>query len=125
MLNNTDMSEIVNFHDSIIAQLMENYERQNKTMITRRGNIPEDGKSISNKWIICYKRYVDGKNADKIARENYHSIEDVDRYLGQFDRVRHCLLQGMDIDEIAHILNCSVSLVEVYQQIDKELDGKK
>ena len=29
----------------------------------------------------------------------------------------------MDTVEIAHILNCSVSLVEVYQQIDKELES--
>jgi hypothetical protein len=36
------------------------------------------------------------------------------------------LLTGnrLDTAEISHILNCSVSLVEVYQQIDKELDNK-
>ena len=46
--------------------------------------------------IICYKRYVEGKNSDQIARETYHSIEAVDRYLGQFDRIRLCLQQGME-----------------------------
>ena len=45
------------------------------------------------------------------------------RYLGQFDRVRHCLRQGMDTAEIAHVLNCSISLVEVYQQVVAEYDG--
>jgi hypothetical protein len=30
----------------------------------------------------------------------------------------------MDTAEISHILNCSVSLVEVYQEIDEELKGK-
>jgi len=59
-----------------------------------------------------------------MARETYHSLEAVDRYLGQFDRVRHCLQQGMDTAEISHILNCRVSLVEVYQEIDEELKGK-
>jgi DNA-binding CsgD family transcriptional regulator len=34
------------------------------------------------------------------------------------------LQQGLGTAEIAHILNCSVSLVEVYQQIDKELGSK-
>ena len=47
-----------------------------------------------------------------------------DRYLGQFDRVRHCLQQGLGTTETAHILNCGVSLVEAYRQIDKELEGK-
>ena len=125
LLTNTDLSEILNFADSLIAQLLANYERQNKTLIPRRGTVHDAGNSLSHKWIICHKRYVEGKSADQIARETYHSLDAVDRYLGQFDRVRHCLQQGLDTAEIAHILNCSVSLVEVYQQIDKELDGKK
>jgi len=70
------------------------------------------------------KRYVEGKSADQIARETYHSIEAVDRYLGHFDRVRHCHRQGLSIIETAHILNCSISLVEAYRQIDKELEGE-
>ena len=125
LLTNTDLSEILNFADSLIAQLLANYERQNKTLIPRRGTVHDAGNSLSHKWIICHKRYVEGKSADQIARETYHSLDAVDRYLGQFDRVRHCLQQGLDTAEIAHILNCSVSLVEVYQQMDKELDGKK
>ena len=125
LLTNTDLSEILNFADSLIAQLLANYERQNKTLIPRRGTVHDAGNSLSHKWIICHKRYVEGKSADQIARETYHSLDAVDRYLGQFDRVRHCLQQGLDTAEIAHILNCSVSLVEVYQQMDKELDGKE
>ena len=35
-----------------------------------------------------------------------------------------CLQQGFDTREIAHILNCGVSLVEAYRQIDNELEGK-
>jgi DNA-binding CsgD family transcriptional regulator len=123
LLTNHDLSEILNLADSLIAQLLANYERQNKTLIPRRGTVHDAGNSLSHKWIICHKRYVEGKSADQIARESYHSLEAVDRYLGQFDRVRHCLQQGMDTVEIAHILNCSVSLVEVYQQIDKELES--
>jgi DNA-binding CsgD family transcriptional regulator len=91
---------------------LANYERQNKTLISRRGTVHDAGNSLSRKWIICQKRYVEGKSADQIARESYHSLEAVDRYLGQFDRVRHCLQQGMDTAEIAHILSCSVSLVD-------------
>ena len=53
-----------------------------------------------------------------------YSIEAVDRYLGQFDRVRHCYRQGLSTIETAHILNCSISLVEAYRQIDKELEGE-
>ena len=124
LLNNQDLSEILNFSDSLIAQLLSKHERQTKTLIPRRGTIHDAGNSLSHKWIICHKRYVEGKNADQIARETYHCLEAVDRYLGQFDRVRHCLQQGLSAMETAHILNCGVSLVEAYRQINKDLEGK-
>jgi len=125
LLTTYDLSEILNYTDSMIAQLLAHHERKNKILIPRRGTIHDAGNSLSHKWIICHKRYVEGKSADQIARETYHSLEAVDRYLGQFDRVRHCLQQGMNTTEIAHILNCSISLVQVYEEMDKELENKK
>jgi DNA-binding CsgD family transcriptional regulator len=124
LLTNHDLAEIMSFPDSLIAQMLAKHERDTKKLIPRRGNLHDAGNSISHKWIICYKRYVEGKNSDQIARETYHSIEAVDRYLGQFDRIRHCLQQGMETKEIAHILNCSIAMVEVYRNIDQELGGK-
>ena len=124
LLTNHDLSEILNFADSLIAQLLVSHERQTKTLIPRRGNVHDAGGGLSHKWIICHKRYAEGKSADRVARETYHSLEAVDRYLGQFDRVRHCYQQGLSAMEIAHILSCGVSLVEVYRQIDVELEGK-
>lgn len=76
------------------------------------------------KCAICHKRYVEGKSPDQVARETYHSLDAVDRYLGQFDRVRHCRRQGLSAQETAHILNCGVLLVETYLEIDNELKGK-
>ena len=124
LLTNYDLSEILNIRDSLVGQLLSEYERKKKKVVPRRGTIHDAGSSVSHKGIICRKRYVQGKNSDQIARETYHSIEAVDRYLGQFDRVRHCYRQGFSTIETAHILNCSVSLVKAYHQIDKELEGK-
>lgn len=52
-------------------------------------------------------------------------MEAVDRYLGQFDRVRHCRKQGMSVFETAFTLNCGRALVEEYLRIDDELSGKE
>jgi len=119
-----DLSELINMNDSWIGRILVRYERQNGTIVPRRATIHDVGTGLSHKWIICRKRYVDGKSPDQVARETYHSLDAVDRYLGQFDRVRHCHLQGLNAAETAHILNCGVSLVETYLQIDKELEGK-
>ncbi len=124
VLTNYDLSEILNLGDSAIGQLLAKHERQTKMLIPRRGTVHDAGGGLSHKWIICRKRYLEGKSPDQIARETYHSIEAVDRYLGQFDRVRHCQHQGLSMIETAHILSCSLSLVEVYRQIDKELEGE-
>lgn len=119
-----DLSEIMNVSDSRISYLLVRYERENKTIVPRRSTLQDAGGGLSHKWIICYKRYVEGKSPDLIARETYHSLTAVDRYLGQFDRVRHCRQQGLSAAETAQILNCSLWLVETYRQMDQELEGK-
>ena len=53
-----------------------------------------------------------------VARETYHSLEAVDRYLGQYDRVRHCRLQGLTPEQTAHTLACCLGLVREYLAID-------
>jgi len=123
LLNNYDLSEILNVSDSYISNLLLDYERRKKTIVPRRGTLHDIGTGLSHKWIICHKRYVEGKSPDQIARETYHSLQSVDRYLGQFHRVRHCLHQGFSAVETARILDCSLSLVETYLQMDKELVG--
>lgn len=44
------------------------------------------------------------------------------RYLGQYDRVRHCRLHGMDAAQTAHALGCGARLVDEYLAIDHELE---
>ena len=124
VLSNFDLSELLTTTDSGMGSMLAKYERRNRKIVPRRATIHDVGNGLSHKWIICYKRYVEGKSPDQIARETYHSLDAVDRYLGQFDRVRHCRLQGLSALETAHILNCGVTLVEAYLQIDRELEGK-
>ena len=71
--------------------------------------------------IICWMHYVEGKSQDQIARETHHSLWAVDNYLGKFDRVRHCLAQGLNPTEIAFTLNCSLRLVDQYILIDERI----
>jgi len=119
-----DISEIMTLSDGHISQLLVEHERGSKMLVPRRGTLQDAGGGLSHKGIICYKRYVEGKSPEQIAQETYHSLTAVDRYLGQFDRVRHCRRQGLTPVETAHILNCTLGLVETYLQLDRELEGK-
>jgi hypothetical protein len=45
-------------------------------------------------------------------------LEAVDNYLGQYDRVRHCRLEGLTPEQTAHALGCGLPLVKEYLAID-------
>jgi hypothetical protein len=121
LLSNCDLAELLNRCESQIASLLAAHERKQQQVIPRRATLHDMGSGLTHKRIICWKRYAEGKSQDQIARETHHSLEAVDQYLGKFDRVRHCLQQGMNPTEIAFTLNCSVALVNQYIAIDDEL----
>jgi len=123
LLSNCDLAELLATNDSRIARILASYERSTGTVVPRRATVHDVGTATTHKRIICTKRFIEGKEPLQIARETYHSIEAVDRYLGQYDRVRLCKLQGLSPTETATALACSVSLVNDYLAIDHELEA--
>lgn len=121
LLSNCDLAELLGVADSRIADMLGRHERRTGRPVPRRATVHDVGTSLTHKRIICRKRYAEGKDVPQIARETYHSLESVDRYLGQYDRVRHCRLEGMTAVQTAHTLDCSVWLVNEYLAIDDEL----
>jgi hypothetical protein len=123
LLSNCDLAMLLNVSAERISSLLCEYERKTGTVVPRRATLHDMGSGMTHKRIICLKRYAEGKEAPQIARETYHSLEAVDRYLGQYDRVRHCRLQGLGTEETAYTLAISRSLVREYLAIDEELKG--
>ena len=80
---------------------------------------------MTHKRVICWKRYAEGKEPHVVARETYHTLEAVDRYLGQYDRVRHCRLEGLTPEKTALVLGCSLRLVKEYLAIDDLLEKRR
>ena len=124
LLSNCDLAELLSHHDSGIAAVLTHHERKTGTVVPRRATVHDVGTGSTHKRIICLKRYAEGKEPSQIARETYHSLEAVDHYLGQYDRVRCCRLQGLTPQETAHMLDCGLRLVQEYLQIDRDLGGK-
>lgn len=124
LLSNCDLAELLSTSDQRIARVLTEHERSSNTVVPRRATLHDVGAGTTHKRIICWKRYVDGKDPHIIARETYHSLEAVDRYLGQYDRVRHCSLQGLTPELTAQTLKCSLRLVREYLDIDDLLQKK-
>lgn len=123
LLSNVDLAAMLSSNDARIAHVLTQFERSTQQVVPRRATLHDVGTGMTHKAVICRKRYEEGKTADVVARETCHTIQAVDRYLGQYDRVRHCRLQGMNLQSIAFALGCSKFLVQQYLDIDDELTG--
>jgi len=122
LLSNCDLAELLSTDDARIAHLLAEHERTTATVVPRRATVHDVGSGLTHKRIIVLKRYLEGKAPLEIGRETYHTLEAVDRYLGTFERVRCCRLQGLGPDQTAYTLACSRGLVEQYLAIDRELE---
>lgn len=122
LLSNCDLAERLNTSDAQVAHALTTYEEETATLVPRRATLHDVGSGVTHKRIICRKRYADGKPSEIIAQETYHNLESVDRYLGQFDRVRHCRKEGMTPEATAHVLHCTLGLVREYLVLDEELE---
>jgi hypothetical protein len=121
LLSNCDLAELLAKPDSRIAMLLAAHERHSGQLVPRRATLHDVGTALTHKRIICWKRYAEGKEPHLVAKETWHTLEAVDRYLGQYDRVRSCRLQGFTPEQTAHTLACSVGLVHEYLRIDDDL----
>ena len=124
LLSNCDLAELLGRDDPQIAHELSLHEEQTGRLVPRRATLHDVGTGLTHKRIICRKHYLEGESPDLVAKETYHSLSAVDRYLSQFDRVRHCREQGMSPEKTAFVLNCSVSLVQEYLAIDREMEAK-
>jgi hypothetical protein len=125
LLSNVDLAELLNTCDSRVAQVLSAHEEHTGRLVPRRATLHDVGTGLTHKRLICRKRYLEGKEASVIASETYHSLEAVDRYLGQYDRVRHCRQQGFTLEQSAYVLGCSRALVREYWALDEELEATK
>jgi len=125
LLSNCDIAEILHTSDGYIGTLLAKHEHRTNTIVPRRATLHDVGSGLTHKRIICWKRYAEGKAPAVVARETYHTLEAVDAYLGQYDRVRLCRLEKLTPQQTAHAMNCSVALVQEYLEIDDLLENKR
>ena len=120
-LAETDLSLILSCSNMTIHENITEYERENNVVLPRRGTVHDLGRSTTHKKIICEKSLRAKKATPDIARETHHSPSAVDRYLGDFDRVRFCLKKGLSVEETSFIKQLSKSLVVEYADLIEEL----
>jgi len=122
LLSNCDLAAILNEEEARVSQTLTAFQKRTGSVVPRRATIHDVGTGMTHKAIICRKRFCDGLSSEEIARETHHSIEAVDRYLGQYDRVLNCRNLGLSPEKTAYTLKCSLTLVAQYLAIADEID---
>ncbi|TEU17668.1 MAG: DUF1670 domain-containing protein [Anaerolineales bacterium] len=115
VLTVTDLALLFNHSASWVSELIRTYETETGEVVPRRGNIHDMGRTITHKWIICRKAYLEGKLTPTVARETFHSPEAVDHYTLDLARVHFATVrQGMTPQETAFALQRPLYIVEEY-----------
>ena len=121
VLTCTDLGLLFQRSHSRVAAIIREYEEETGTIVPRRGNVHDMGRTVTHKRIICRKAYLEGKPTPVIARETDHSPEAADSYILDFARVYFATVQrGMTVDETVFAIQRPRYLVEEYVQMIAE-----
>jgi len=70
--------------------------------------------------VQAVRLFLQGHEANEIARKLYHSISSIENYVTTFARVLFLANKGYGTDEIAFVINRSPALVGAYRQLHQD-----
>jgi len=122
VLNHVDASLILKCCPSTIGRYVKEIESEKNIQIPDRGKIHDLGPAVTHKKEIV--RYMlQNYSQPEIKRRTNHSGEAVDRYLRDYNRVK-VLSDKHTPQEISFATGLSISLVNEYIDLIKEMEGK-
>jgi len=95
---------------------LSKYQREKSEVLPLKGNILDQGSSPTHKGIVIqlYERKIAPPD---IARQTGHSLEAVDRYISDYERVKMLKDMRMSSREISHVIGRGLSTVKEYERI--------
>lgn len=86
-----------------------------------RGNVRSIGRGQSHKSQIV-RRWLNGETYDQLMRSTHHHVSCIARYVQTFVRVVALQQEGLHEQQIAHLTQCGVHLVQEYLQLYQQCD---
>jgi hypothetical protein len=75
--------------------------------------------------VQAVRLFLQGKEANEIARSLYHSLSSIENYVTTFARVVFLANKGYGTDEIAFVIHRSPALVAAYRQLHEEFRSQR
>jgi hypothetical protein len=98
--------------------------RQRALEVPSRGQQQDIGPGQTHR-VQAVRLYLQGLEANEIARRLYHTLAAIENYVTTFSRVAFLVDKHYDDDEIAFIVRRSRFLVAAYRQLYVETEGKR
>ena len=95
---------------------LSEYQKGKGEVLPLKGNLLDQGSSPTHKGIIIqlYERKIAPPD---IARQTGHSLDSVDRYISDYERVKMLLQKGASLEEISQLIGRGLSTVKEYERI--------
>jgi hypothetical protein len=110
-----DLSLLSGMSETCVGDLLREYEAEQGKVVPTRGTIHDIGPSVTHKAEVI-RRWLRHESPAQIARLLDHSQEAVDRYIGDFQKVR-LLAQKFAAVELPSLTGLSASVVKQYLEL--------
>ncbi|MBE0478952.1 DUF1670 domain-containing protein [Candidatus Aerophobetes bacterium] len=95
---------------------LSEYQKEKSEVLPLKGNILDQGSSPTHKGIVI-QLYERKTAPPDIARQTGHSLDSVDRYISDYERVKMLLRKEADVKEISQLIGRGLSTVKEYERI--------
>jgi hypothetical protein len=120
LLAQTDLALLFNRTVGTIRQCLHDYTAQTGETLPTKGQVLDQGSSPTHKGVIL-RLYEQGMAPPDIARRTEHSLDAVDRYIKDYERVKVLLRKGLSVPEISQATGRGQRTVLQYTKIALEL----
>ncbi len=120
LLAQTDLALLFNRTVGTIRQCLHDYTAQTGEILPTKGEVLDQGSSPTHKGLIL-RLYEKGVTPPDIVRRTAHSLDAVDRYIKDYERVKVLLRKGLSAVEISQAIGRGQGTVLQYIKIAVEL----
>lgn len=119
MLNESELAALMNRSQPTISRRIQEIQQEETTVLPLKGTLLDMGRGTSHKGVIL-QLYEQKVAPPDIARQTYHDLSSVDRYIKDYERIKLLMRKGLSPEEIRQATGKSKTLVKEYQGIIEE-----
>ena len=113
--------ELLSWHSSgSLTKYRTDYEREHECVLPHTGSLHDMGSCLTHKDVIVRKALFQGIDPGDVARQTAHTLQAVERYTKDFQRVRYCYDKQLAEESIALVTGIARHVVRQYIAIIEE-----